>query len=245
VRQNLEFWALIYGLRGAVARVRVDELLGKLGLQDKADFWPMHISAGQRQRLALARSLLARNQLIFLDEPTNKLDLEGVRAVRAMIAELNREQGATILLTTHVMEEAEELCNEIALLREGRLVAHQPTHQLTQSLRLARPIILTARRREASVAGAVWRAQLETLPGVTQVATESDTNPDTPDGATLTIVIHSLDLRTTTPALLAWVRAAQLDLVSIHAQPVTLSDVFNTLARTEASGETPVLYTPQ
>ncbi len=56
----------------------------------------MHISAGQRQRLALARSLLARNQLVFLDEPTNKLDLEGVRSVRQMIAELNREQGATI-----------------------------------------------------------------------------------------------------------------------------------------------------
>ncbi len=56
------------------------------------------------------------------------------------------------------MEEAEELCSEIALLREGQLVAHQPTSQLTQSLRLARPITLTARRREASVEGAVWRA---------------------------------------------------------------------------------------
>src|SRR5262249_33678303 len=127
VRQNLAFWAPIYGLHGAGARARIEELLGKLGLVDKADFWPMHISAGQRQRLALARSLLAENRLVFLDEPTNKLDMEGVRSVRQMIAELNREQGATIILTTHVMEEAEELCGEIALLRQGELVAHQPT----------------------------------------------------------------------------------------------------------------------
>ena len=127
VRQNLTFWAPIYGLHGARARARIDELLGKLGLEAKADFWPMHISAGQRQRLALARSLLAENRLVFLDEPTNKLDLEGVRSVRQMISELNREQGATIVLTTHVMEEAEELCGEIALLRQGELIAHQPT----------------------------------------------------------------------------------------------------------------------
>src|SRR5262249_11707028 len=149
VRQNLEFWAPIYGLHGAQARRRIDELLGKLDLTEKADFWPMHISAGQRQRLALARSLLAQNRLVFLDEPTNNLDLEGVRSVRAMIAELNREQGATIVLTTHVMEEAEELCGEIALLRQGELIAHRPTAELTRSLRLARPITLTVRRGAA------------------------------------------------------------------------------------------------
>src|SRR5215831_1860664 len=145
VRQNLAFWAPIYGLRGARARARIDNLLGKLGLVEKADFWPMHISAGQRQRLALARSLLAENRLVFLDEPTNKLDLDGVRSVRRMIAELNREQGVTIVLTTHVMEEAEELCGEIALLRQGELVAHQPTGALIRSLHLARPIIVTVR----------------------------------------------------------------------------------------------------
>ena len=124
----------------------IDDLLARLGLADKADAWPMHISAGQRQRLALARSLLAETPLLFLDEPTNKLDLEGVRSVRQMIAELNREHGVTIVLTTHVMEEAEELCGEIALLREGQLVAHQLTGELTRSLGLARPITVTLRQ---------------------------------------------------------------------------------------------------
>ena len=234
VRQNLAFWAPIYGLRGAQARTRIDELLGKLGLVEKADFWPMHISAGQRQRLALARSLLAENRLVFLDEPTNKLDLEGVRSVRRMIAELNREQEVTIVLTTHVMEEAEELCGEIALLRQGELIAHQPTAELTRSLHLARPITLIARHAEATVGipeaattSPEWKRELALLPGatgatVTQVAQETA-------GRLVTMTVESLDLRATTPALLAWLRTRDLALVSMRAEPVTLTEVFTAL----------------
>jgi ABC-2 type transport system ATP-binding protein len=236
VRQNLAFWAPIYGLRGAQARARIDELLGKLGLVEKANFWPMHISAGQRQRLALARSLLAENRLVFLDEPTNKLDLEGVRSVRQMIAELNREQGVTIVLTTHVMEEAEELCGEIALLRQGELVAHQPTAELSRTLKLARPITVTVRRsglqagpqtehQEDMSPRLEWEHELRRLPGAIE-ATVSVAHD-----APLTLTVESLDLRTTTPALLAWVRARGLTLVSMQAEPVTLSDVFTALTR--------------
>lgn len=244
VRQNLTFWAPIYGLRGARARARIDELLGKLGLVEKADFWPMHISAGQRQRLALARSLLAENRLVFLDEPTNKLDLDGVRSVRQMIAELNREQGATIVLTTHVMEEAEELCGEIALLREGELVAHQPTGELLRSLHLARPITVAVRCAERAAGpgtepqpgihlgrqgdmptSPAWEHELRRLPGA------SDASTGTASGELVTLTVESLDLRATTPALLGWVRARGLTLVSMRAEPVTLTDVFTALTR--------------
>lgn len=235
VRQNLAFWAPIYGLRGVRGRARIDELLGKLGLVDKADFWPMHISAGQRQRLALARSLLAENRLVFLDEPTNKLDLDGVRSVRQMIAELNREHGATIVLTTHVMEEAEELCGEIALLRQGELVAHQPTSELMRSLHLARPIAVTARWAEQAApqtgrpgdipARPAWEHELRRLPGA------SDASMGTASGDLVTVTLESLDLRATTPALLGWVRARGLTLVSMRAEPVTLTDVFMALTR--------------
>ena len=233
VRQNLAFWAPIYGLHGARARARIDDLLGKLGLVEKADFWPMHISAGQRQRLALARSLLAENRLVFLDEPTNKLDLDGVRSVRQMIAELNREQGATIVLTTHVMEEAEELCGEIALLRQGELVAHQPTGDLVRSLHLARPITVTVRRAEMPAppqTGQVenspaWEHELRRLPGATDAST------GTASGDLMPLTVDSLDLRATTPALLEWVRVRELTLVSMRAEPVTLTDVFTALTR--------------
>ncbi len=227
VRQNLTFWAPIYGLHGARARSRIDDLLARLGLADKADAWPMHISAGQRQRLALARSLLAETPLLFLDEPTNKLDLEGVRSVRQMIAELNREHGVTIVLTTHVMEEAEELCGEIALLREGQLVAHQLTGELTRSLGLARPLTVTLRQGTRLPAG--WEAEIMALPGVTALA-----GAVTPGriGATTGPVLRleSVELRSSTPALLGWIRAHQLALVSMQAEPVTLTDVFTALA---------------
>lgn len=222
VRQNLIFWAPIYGLHGAAARARIVDLLGQLELIDKADAWPMHISAGQRQRLALARSLLAENRLVFLDEPTNKLDLEGVRSVRTMIAQLNRELGVTIVLTTHVMEEAEELCGEIALLHHGALVAHAPTAELTRSLSLTRPITVTL--RDTAVPDDAWLACLGRLPGVTAV------HPPARDGSgRVTLSAESTDLRATTPALLAHLRAAGLALASMQAEPVTLDDVFTAL----------------
>jgi ABC-2 type transport system ATP-binding protein len=217
VRQNLIFWAPVYGLRGRMARDRIDELLDRLDLTDKADFWPMHVSAGQRQRLALARSLLARNRLVFLDEPTNKLDIEGVRSVRDMIVDLNRNQGVTIILTTHVMEEAEELCDEIALLREGELVAHRKTGELTRSLGLSRPIHVTVALQAPPHA---WQAGLRALPAVSDVEIAIA-------GAGLAIfTLDSVDLRATTPALLAWLRQQGLQLVSMQAEPVTLHDVF-------------------
>jgi len=219
VRQNLTFWAPIYGLRGAAARSRIDALLSQLELNDKADAWPMHISAGQRQRLALARSLLAENRLVFLDEPTNKLDLEGVRSVRSMIAQLNRELGVTMVLTTHVMEEADELCGEIALLQHGALVAHAPTADLTRSLSLTRPITVTL--REGSAPDDAWLACLRRIPGVTDVH-----QPTRNANNRVMLTVESTDLRATTPALLAHLRADGLALASMHADPVTLDDVF-------------------
>jgi ABC-2 type transport system ATP-binding protein len=223
VRQNLAFWAPIFGLYGAQARQRIDDLLEQLGLADKADFWPMHISAGQRQRVALARSLLARTPLLFLDEPTNKLDIEGVRSVREMISNLNRTHGVTIILTTHVMEEAEELCGEIALLREGALITHQPTAQLTQSLQVARPITVTF-RTETPAHDVVTRP----LPVTPAVTTARLVPTDEPAHYQLTV--ESCDIRSTTPVVLAWVKAQGFALVSMQVDPVTLTDVFRALA---------------
>ena len=222
VRQNLAFWAPIFGLHGRFARSRIDDLLERLGLADKADAWPMHISAGQRQRLALARSLLAETPLLFLDEPTNKLDSEGVRSVRQMIADLNQQHAVTIVLTTHVMEEAEELCSEIALLREGVLVAHRPTAGLTRSLHLTRPITVTLKRQHRE--GSPALLPTPDLPGATKLRISGASTPSP------TVHVESLDLRATIPALLTWVREQGCTLTTMQAEPVTLNDVFQALA---------------
>jgi ABC-2 type transport system ATP-binding protein len=228
VRQNLAFWAPIFGLHGRLARSRIDDLLERLGLADKADAWPMHISAGQRQRLALARSLLAETPLLFLDEPTNKLDSEGVRSVRQMITDLNQQHAVTIILTTHVMEEAEELCSEIALLREGMLVAHQPTAELMRSLHLTRLITATLKWRNGD--GRADALPTPRLPAATTVQISAASTPS-PD-----VNIESLDVRATIPALLAWVREQECTLMTMQAEPVTLTDVFQALAERRLQG---------
>lgn len=216
VRQNLVFWAPIYGLYGARARQRIDDLLARLALDGKADAWPMHISAGQRQRLALARSLLAENRLIFLDEPTNKLDAEGVRSVRSLIAELNQQHGATVVLTTHVMEEAQELCTEVALLNQGAVVRHAEVGALLRSLEEERPIQveIAAHGRPIAVPPA------QALPAAVRVTVEPG------EGGAVSVTIWSRDLPTTTAAVVEWIRSAQLPVRRMTSRRLTLEDVF-------------------
>jgi len=127
VRQNLDFWALVYGLRGKEKDRRIDAVLATVELADAQDVWPMHLSAGLRQRLAIARALLAENRLLFLDEPTIKLDVAGARHIRRFIREVN-EHGPggsplTVVITTHLMFEAEELCRRLVVMDRGRIVA--------------------------------------------------------------------------------------------------------------------------
>ena len=93
----------------------------------------MRISAGMRQRLAIARSLLAGNDLLLLDEPTIKLDPDGARDIRSFIRETNQFHGVTVLLTTHQMYEAEELCHRILVMHRGRIVQQGTTSQIKRA----------------------------------------------------------------------------------------------------------------
>ena len=120
---NLEFFARAWRMPSDQRRDRIRELLSGMGLWDrrreKAGTW----SRGMQQRLALARALLHRPALLFLDEPTAGLDVMAATAVRDDLATLAGRDGATIFLTTHNMAEAERLCSVVAVIRAGRLVA--------------------------------------------------------------------------------------------------------------------------
>ena len=117
-RENLEFAVRLYGqnLR------RIDETLEQVGLLDRAKDNVRNYSNGMKQRLLIARALLHRPQIIFLDEPTRGLDPVVGREIRQLIQNLS-QQGVTIFLTTHYMEEADQLCGRVAFLSEGRIVA--------------------------------------------------------------------------------------------------------------------------
>jgi ABC-2 type transport system ATP-binding protein len=116
--ENLMFAASLHGCDGA----RVREMLEKVGLADRAKDRIRDYSNGMKQRLLIARALLHRPQTLFLDEPTKGLDPTASRRIRELVKTL-AESGVTILLTTHYMEEAEQLCRRLAFLNEGRIVA--------------------------------------------------------------------------------------------------------------------------
>ena len=122
--ENLLFGARLYGLQGGETRQRIEDILIRLGLEKRAIYKPMEeMSRGMQQKVAIARALLSRPRLLLLDEPTTGLDPRSKREVQAVIRELNQESGTTILLTTHDMLEAEVLCDRIAIIDSGVIVA--------------------------------------------------------------------------------------------------------------------------
>jgi ABC-2 type transport system ATP-binding protein len=116
--ENLLFGARLYGLQGGETRQRIEDILIRLGLEKRAIY-----NRGMQQKVAIARALLSRPRLLLLDEPTTGLDPRSKREVQAVIRQLNQESGTTILLTTHDMLEAEVLCDRIAIIDSGVIVA--------------------------------------------------------------------------------------------------------------------------
>jgi ABC-2 type transport system ATP-binding protein len=135
---NLSIYADLYGVPRAQVRQRVDELLSNFDLSDRAHERAGGYSKGMKQRLALARALLHKPELLFLDEPTSGLDPVAAHHVNDLIEHLARREGATVFLCTHNLVEAQRLCDRVAVLEHGRLVAlgtpveltHQYIHQL-------------------------------------------------------------------------------------------------------------------
>ena len=117
-RENLEFAARLYG----IDIQRIDAALEQVDLLDRAKDKVQNYSNGMKQRLLIARSILHGPRIVFLDEPTRGLDPVVGREIRRLIVDMSK-QGVTIFLTTHYMEEADQLCNRVAFLSEGRIVA--------------------------------------------------------------------------------------------------------------------------
>jgi len=122
-RENLQFHAMMYGLGKAERRQRIGQVLELVDLQDKADLLAEKYSGGMKRRLEIARGLIQHPKVLFLDEPTLGLDAQTRRHIWDYIRKLNRERGVTIILTTHYMDEADYLCDRVAIIDQGRIVA--------------------------------------------------------------------------------------------------------------------------
>ncbi|MFP3975139.1 MAG: ATP-binding cassette domain-containing protein [Dehalococcoidia bacterium] len=122
-RENLDFHARMYGLEKGIREKRINELLDLVDLQGKADIQVEAYSGGMQRRLEIARGLMHRPNVLFLDEPTLGLDVQTRRHIWEYIRRLNQQERITILLMTHYMEEADYLCDRIAIIDQGRIIS--------------------------------------------------------------------------------------------------------------------------
>ncbi len=122
-RENLDFHGRMYGLNGPDRKKRIEEVLDLVDLVDKANVKMEDYSGGMQRRLEIARGLMHHPHVLFLDEPTLGLDAQTRRHIWEYIRNLNKKEGVTIILTTHYMEEADYLCDRVAIIDNGKIVA--------------------------------------------------------------------------------------------------------------------------
>jgi ABC-2 type transport system ATP-binding protein len=168
-RENLNFWGKMYGLRGDALKQRVDEVLGVIGLTDRQKGRVSKFSGGMKRRLNIGIALLHRPQVIIMDEPTVGIDPQSRRNILDSVKELNR-QGATVLYTTHYMEEAQELSNHIAIMDHGKVIGYGTHDELVKIVGEMDRITLTINAESVKVI-----EQWQAAEGVRQVTAEDGT----------------------------------------------------------------------
>lgn len=209
-RQNLEIYAELYNVPVALVAQRVNGLLERAELVDRAGEKVAGYSKGMKQRLALARAQLHEPQLLFLDEPTSGLDPVAARRVHELITHLSREEGRTILLCTHNLAEAQKLCHRVAVLEHGRLVALGTPLELAQQLGRSRRLEIEVDPADIEPARAI-------LTGVL------DAELDPADGVLLKIAgIEHIKI----PEVVASLVAAGVRLYRVTPQEPSLEDVY-------------------
>ena len=167
-KENLEYFAALNHVDSKVASQRADELLEKVGLFDRRNNLVEQYSRGMKQRLHIARGLLTDPEVVFMDEPTIGLDPQVAQEVRSIIPQL-AAQGKTVLLTTHYMFEADVLCEELALIDKGHIVATGSPSEIKR--RVSRLSVLELQLRELASDSV---EKLRTLEGVTNVNANQD-----------------------------------------------------------------------
>jgi ABC-2 type transport system ATP-binding protein len=187
----------------------VDEVLDLVGLREKRDAWVQKLSGGQKQRLAVACALVSDPELLFLDEPTTGLDPQSRRQLWDVVQQL-KARGRTVLLTTHYMDEAERLCDRVAVVDRGQVIALGTPAELVASLG-GQQVIEVALEDGVALPDAALRA----LPGVHRVS-----------HAASAVSLAVERLHETLPALLALAQERRAQLARLSTHHATLEDVF-------------------
>ena len=197
------------------ARARpVDELVSLVGLEESRGRLAGTLSGGQAQRLSIALALVNRPEVVFLDEPTTGLDPQARVSLWGLIESI-RSEGATVVLTTHYLEEAERLCDRVAIVDHGRIVALDTPRRLIDASFNETAIIFRLPSADMTDTGAVDPFLWKHLAGVRQVERDRDS-----------VSLYSADVPATMAALLAFARERGMTLRDLHVRGATLEDVF-------------------
>ena len=207
-RGALEVQAGLYGV--PKAQRRSDEILDMIGLTDKAEAYARTLSGGMRRRLLLGKALVHRPHVLVLDEPTAGVDIELRQMLWANVRKLNRNEGMTIILTTHYLEEAEEMCDEIAIINHGAVVARDSTRNLLGALDAKTMVI----QPEGSV---------DTLPKVDGIGVTTRE-----DG---TLAVSYRARQTSAEDVLSLLRDNGVRIRDVRTEQADLEDVFLSLTR--------------
>ncbi len=206
VWEAVDLWAALYP-----RTIDGDDLLERLGLAAKRDAWFMNLSGGQKQRLFIALALINDPELVFLDELTTGLDPQARRAIWSLVTGI-RDQGKTVLLTTHLMEEAERLCDRVAIVEHGRVIEIDTPEALVRRHCPQRTVVFSFRGRPSGSAS-TWDGDAERfrdLAGLETVSRDGETYTLAGRGeGFVTVVIRCLseggipvhDFRTILPSL--------------------------------------------
>lgn len=197
-----------------------DELLRMVGLEEKQKARVEQMSGGQQQRLSIALALVNRPRIVFLDEPTTGLDPQARRNLWETVRQI-RAGGVTVVLTTHYMEEAEQLCDRVAIMDRGRVIACDTPLNLIRGLDIA----ATVRARVAE--GSLPAEELSVLPGViSEGEGERRTGGENGEGE---VVLRTRDAQATLTGLLALAARREVTLANLGSTQADLEDVFLTL----------------
>jgi ABC-2 type transport system ATP-binding protein len=209
--ENIGIHARLFGITGAARRERTRELLEAVGLADRANALASTLSGGMRRRLEIARGLVHNPQILFLDEPTTGLDPVSRISVWEMITHLRSQEGRTLFLTTHYMDEADRLCDRLAIVDNGKVVAMDTPVSLKSSVPGASRIEL---QFEPDLPNGV--ADLERLPAVNSVRALGSA----------TYRVSSDRGPASAQELIELARDLKLELKALSVQSTSLDDVF-------------------
>jgi ABC-2 type transport system ATP-binding protein len=213
-RENLEYFAALYHLPPAVARERIAELLERLELTHRADEYVERYSSGMKQRIAIAKALLANPPVVLLDEPTVGLDPQSARNLRELVADIRRE-GRTVLLTTHYMEEADQLCDRIGIVDRGTIIALDTPANLKRSINQ-----LDVLRVEVANFDEARAALLGELGAVERCIASSN------EDGTVVVALHTSASRDVLPQVIECITAQGGQVRHLETAQPTLEDVF-------------------